>query len=81
MRKQKACYLLRRFHTMNRKFVVAQRDFSFETSFMAQLILDELIASGNKKRFDDAINQSIDALDYDTFHDLIKNNKHYTFDY
>ncbi|PXW93058.1 IDEAL domain-containing protein [Streptohalobacillus salinus] len=81
MKKQKVCYYIRRYHRGFNKYMIAKRDFSFENSLYAQLVLDELVSTWNKARFDAAIDAAIDQNDQETFEQLSKTYNHYTIEY
>lgn len=80
MKKQKACFTLRRYNQGYAKYIIAKRDYSFEDTLMATLLLDELTFHRNKQSIDQAIDEAIQLGDKQAFNKLAHTYRHYYLD-
>ena len=81
MKKHKVNYTLKAFDGRKIASIEAKREISFEIKLASRLILDALVSDWNKSNLENQINHAIDNHDKETFLQLSKKYKTYSWEY
>lgn len=77
MKKQKSVY---HYYRYNGDVLHVKREIPYELKLTTRLLLDELCFNWNKQRLEEAINQSIDEGDKQTFLTLSEKYRHFIWE-